>query len=73
MPLPMGDDFRDSTNELGWLGSTEYLQEQECEQCVFYFMFNGTSKTRYYLHNLIDMKRLVCCRLGGGNKAENGS
>jgi hypothetical protein len=56
MPLPAGDDSKDTTNELGWPGSEEHLQGQECEQIMFFFMFTSALKTRYYLQNFVEMK-----------------
>ena len=60
MPLPQRDDFKDATNELGWLGSAEHLHRQEeCEQIVFHFMFNSTFKIRYYFQNFVEMKVVI--------------
>jgi hypothetical protein len=56
MPLTAGDDSKDTTNELGWPGSEEHLQGQECEQIMFFFMFTSALKTRYYLQNFVEMK-----------------
>lgn len=74
MPFPRAGNFKDTTNERGWPGSVEHLQRQECEQRVFFFMFNDTMKTRYHFHKSCRNEMVsLCSKLGGGNKAENSS